>query len=227
MYCHSRTYHRGSFGWGVFSVLLVKGINPPVEKILYLLPQELLAPLSTALTVLISIDAVRSAQAAIDMRELMEKMSENNAAFAAIREKCEELGEAIDKRYPELKEQMAEGREKKEELRQRMELRARESRESAEALKRRVDAALRGLDEKRPGGKAKQEREHLQGVKHALSQLIEELHKLEEEAVEKKEKELRRAEALIKRNPTLSSKHLKDALGELKEILSERSGKKE
>lgn len=212
-----------SLGWGVFSVLLVKVINPPVESILFMLPEKLIAPLSTGLTILISIDTMRSAQAAIDMKALMEKMSENNAAVASIREKIEELSETIDRKYPELREQVAEGREKKEELLQRFELRAQESRRSAEALRQKIETALQKPEDGRSG----QDKAHLQGLKRALGQLMEEIHKIEEEAVEKKEKELRRAGSLIKRNPSLSSRHLKEALRELKEIVAERSGKKE
>lgn len=216
-----------SLGWGVFSLLLVRVIDPAVERILAAVPQELLAPLSTALTVLISIDTVRSAQAAINLRELMEKMSENSAAIAAARARIEELSGTIAERYPELTERLneageryrekkEEGREKKEELMQRI-----------EALRLWTDEAMHGLGERLPGAYSENEREHMQTLRRALGQLLGELHRLEEEAVEKRDKELERAERLLKRNPSMASRQLKEALGELKELLRERREKRE
>lgn len=217
-----------SLGWGCFSVLLVKFINPPVESLLYLIPDEVMSPLGTVLTVIISVDTVKSAQAAINLRELMEKMSEQNAAFGAARARMEELSATIDERWPELHERVTEASAKRREqaeqnkekrerlLRQTGEL-LRESRRDAEALAFRANATLRGLDERLPDCASAEERESMQGVRNALNQLIVELHRLQVEAVEKKDKELERAESLLKRNPTMSSQNFKEAIGELRE----------
>lgn len=215
-----------SLGWGVFSVLLVKGINPPVERVLYILPQELLTPLSTALTVLISIDTVKSAQAALNLRELMEKMSENSAAIAAARARIEELSETIAERYPELTERLNEAgerhRERKEEGKEKKEA----FMQRVEALRFWTDEAMHGLGERLRDEHGENEREHMQRLRRALNQLRDELHRLEQEAVEKRDKELDRAERLIKRNPSMSSRQLKEPFGELKELLRERREKK-
>lgn len=67
-----------SLGWGAFSVLLVRVLHPPVERFLLPLSAVWAEPLAFALSVAMTIDAVRSFQAAMDLRELLTRLTEEN-----------------------------------------------------------------------------------------------------------------------------------------------------
>ena len=67
-----------SLAWGAFSVLLVRFLHPPVESLVLRLPAFLADPLAFLLTVVFTVDAVRSFQAAMDLREVLTRLTEEN-----------------------------------------------------------------------------------------------------------------------------------------------------
>ena len=67
-----------SLAWGFFSVLLVRFLHPPVEDLILALPGFLTDALACVLTVVTTADAVRSFQAAMDLREVLTRLTEEN-----------------------------------------------------------------------------------------------------------------------------------------------------
>ena len=67
-----------SLAWGFFSVMLIKYIHPPVERLLGHIPGWVVDPLSLVLVVLFTVDVVRSTQAALDLKETLIKLTEEN-----------------------------------------------------------------------------------------------------------------------------------------------------
>ena len=68
-----------SIAWGFFSILLVRFIHPPIDRLLHKLPDLLVNPLAGVIAALFIWDTVKSTKAAIDLREVLTKLTEENA----------------------------------------------------------------------------------------------------------------------------------------------------
>ena len=144
-----------SIAWGFFSILLVKFIHPPIARLLADVPAWLVDPLALALTVVFTVDVVQSVQAALDLREVLSKLTEENedlrrlakraevaAAFAEddlrrFREKTELEKRLLQSRMEaELEEQRQAREERREQRQERLE----------DSLRRRTEVKLDILD---------------------------------------------------------------------------------
>ena len=67
-----------SIAWGFFSILLVRFLHPPVGRLLVRVPDWFVDPLALGLTAVFTVDVVRSVQAALDLREVLTKLTEEN-----------------------------------------------------------------------------------------------------------------------------------------------------
>lgn len=139
-----------SIAWGFFSILLVRYLHPPVGRLLARIPDWFVDPLAFALTAAFTMDAVRSVQAALDLRELLVRLTEENEELRRLAKRAEvaaafagdDLRRFREKTEVErllLQTELLERREAREEKRERR----REALE--EALRRRTDAKLRAL----------------------------------------------------------------------------------
>ena len=68
-----------SIAWGFFSILLVRFVHPPIDRLLHKLPALLVNPLAGIITAAFLYDTVTSTRAAIDLREVLTKLTEENA----------------------------------------------------------------------------------------------------------------------------------------------------
>ena len=78
-----------SIAWGFFSDLLIYIIHPPIDKLLHKLPALLVNPLAAVIAVLFIMDTVKSTKAAIDLREVLTKLTEENAELRRLAKKAE------------------------------------------------------------------------------------------------------------------------------------------
>ena len=78
-----------SVAWGFFSVLLVRLLHPPVGRLLSSLPPFLVDPLALLLTILATVDAVRSVQAALDLKEVLIRLTEENEDLRRLARRAE------------------------------------------------------------------------------------------------------------------------------------------
>lgn len=78
-----------SLAWGVFSLLLVRVVHPPVARLMERLPVWIVPSLALALTAAITVDAVRSFQAAIDLREMLIRLTEENEELRRLARRAE------------------------------------------------------------------------------------------------------------------------------------------
>ena len=143
-----------SIAWGFFSILLVRFLHPPVGRLLADVPAWLVDPAAIVLTAVFSADVVRSVQDALDLKEILTRVAEENedlrrlakraevaAAFAEddlrkFRERTEVEKLLLQKR---IEEELEEHRQ----ARQDRKLRRREVAEAA--LRRRTAAKLEAL----------------------------------------------------------------------------------
>lgn len=80
---------KSSVAWGFFSILLVRLLHPPVGRLLSGVPSFLVDPLAFLLTVLATVDAVRSVQAALDLREVLTHLTEENEEVRRLARRAE------------------------------------------------------------------------------------------------------------------------------------------
>ena len=144
-----------SIAWGFFSILLVRFIHPPIGRLLADVPAWLVDPLALALTAVFTVDVVQSVQAALDLKEVLSKLTEENeelrrlakraevaAAFAEddlrrFREKTELEKRLLQSRVEaELEEQRQALEERREQRQERLE----------DSLRRRTEIKLDILD---------------------------------------------------------------------------------
>ena len=78
-----------SIAWGFFSILMVRFIHPPIARLLLRVPAWCVDPLALALTAVFTVDTVRSVQAALDLRETLAKLAEENEALRRLAKRAE------------------------------------------------------------------------------------------------------------------------------------------
>ena len=78
-----------SIAWGFFSILLVRFLHPPIGRLLARVPSLFVDPLAFGLTILFTVDVVRSVQAALDLREMLAKLTEENEDFRRLARRAE------------------------------------------------------------------------------------------------------------------------------------------
>lgn len=78
-----------SIAWGFFSILLVRFVHPPIGRLLARVPALFVDPLAFGLTILFTVDVVRSVQAALDLREVLTKLTEENEDLRRLAKRAE------------------------------------------------------------------------------------------------------------------------------------------
>ena len=78
-----------SIAWGFFSILLVRFIHPPIARLLADVPAWLVDPLALALTAAFTVDVVRSVQAALDLRDMLTRLTEENEDLRRLARRAE------------------------------------------------------------------------------------------------------------------------------------------
>ena len=78
-----------SIAWGFFSILLVKFIHPPIGRLLADVPSWLVDPLALVLTAVFTVDVVQSVQAALDLREMLSRLTEENEELRRLAKRAE------------------------------------------------------------------------------------------------------------------------------------------
>ena len=78
-----------SIAWGFFSILLVRFLHPPVGRLLVRVPDWFVDPLALGLTAVFTVDVVRSVQAALDLREGLTKLTEENEDLRRLAKRAE------------------------------------------------------------------------------------------------------------------------------------------
>lgn len=85
-----------SIGWAGFSWLLVRVIHPPIDRLLQDVPFYLTGPLAGALTVLFVWDVVTSVRQALDLKELLTKLTEENEELRRLAKRAEVVSALAD-----------------------------------------------------------------------------------------------------------------------------------
>ena len=217
-----------SLGWGVFSVLLVEVLHPPVERLISALPELPAEILSAVLLVAATVDVTRSVQAAFHLRQTLERLAENNVLLERVQNALSEASASAAARSAALRQRLeeleAQLREKRETLSRPVQAgRGRAAwEETAEELRRRRLQLLDALEEK-----AALLQESGQRRREELRQAQERLAELRAEASQRRAKELKGLAAMLRRNPSAASREHRRELDQMRNILGRKKKKEE
>lgn len=235
-----------SLGWGVFSVLLVKYLHLPVEKLVLKIPESVTQCISFAVLVVFVIDFTTSFQAAMDLKELLHSLKENNEELRRLQKRLdvviavldsdrEELKERIEERVEQSKEKLEQGMERLEEqsrmrIEQSMERLESQSREWRELSKERLEQSLRRYAgkleeleliyreryEQRDSEENRARDEKKEKLRVELEELREKMRQMARRLPELPKRKDKGIRDLLKRNPSAVSKSFQAWLDELK-----------
>ena len=94
-----------SLGWGLFSVLLVRFINPPVAGVIEAMPQQIAEVLTHALTAVIAVDATVSVFEALDLKRVLREMAEENEKIQELQRRADFVHEMAEEDFRRRKEE--------------------------------------------------------------------------------------------------------------------------
>lgn len=227
---------RASLTWGIFSVVIVDMVEPPLARMITAASPALSCTLNAVLTLFFAADLVKSAQAAARLKKMLIKLSANNARLAAaeaglnraveilsadaagLKEKFAEAEAAFAARSESARERGAARREAG--LRLLVKLIEKERRARYDRIRMIDDKAAVALEliARASAGAEGKERERLERRAAAIRELREALHRSRRELASLRARDYSRAVSLLRRNPTASSRRHAEALGSLTEI---------
>ncbi len=185
-----------SLAWGFFSILLVRVVHKPAEVLILAIPGEGALALACVLTALFAADTVQSVREALDLKEVLKKLTLNNQELHRIQKRMDVITAFLADDSQRLLEKLGQSRK---------ELTAKLQEEGLFA------------------GAEKSYAEKTAAMKAELERLRGELEKLlAARNTKAKDKVVRRAKWILKRNPGSISEKYKKALEEIKANLERR-----
>lgn len=217
-----------SIAWGFFSILLVRFFHPPVGRLVTRVPDWLVDPAALALTAAFTVDVVRSTQAALDLREILTRLTEENEELRRIAKRVEVVSAFAEDDLRRFREKTEVEKlllqERLESARTQRKLRRREALE--ESLRRRTSAKLKALRNIAQALEAYQARleseltgEALERRRAEIGEALEKLRDREAAVRARTERTYRQAVRILRGNPTASSGgRLSEALESLRRL---------
>ena len=225
-----------SIAWGFFSILLVRFIHPPVGRLLARVPALVVDPAALALTAAFTADLVCSVQAALDLRDVLTRLTEENeelrrlarraevaAAFAGddlrkFRERTEVEKLLLQSRVQEELQDLRQARARRAERRQAaweeaLRRRAQVKLEVLEAIAEALETCREHLDSL-PGLTEEALAEHRADLEDAVGRL-----RRREAVIRTREpRSYRRSLRILRGNPSAMARDFGDALEALREL---------
>lgn len=93
-----------SVGWGLFSLALVCYIHPLIENLILQIPLNMVDFLALIITIVTVVDLTQSFNAAMDLREMIEKATENNNKLRNLEERINVVAAVVDDDIKQLRE---------------------------------------------------------------------------------------------------------------------------
>ena len=214
-----------SLAWGGFSVLLVWVIHPPVEWLLLRLPPAWASPLAWSLAAFFSVDVFQSMRAALNLRQVLTALTEENETLGRLARRAEELSALAGE---ELESFRARTQAERLLLTQRLEAartqRAQTRRETREELLRAAAAArAKALDNVAEVLKTLRLEEHASGetletlrleCSEGLRRLQDQKDRIRRHSAETYHRALR----ILRANPSASARHHAEAMAALRRM---------
>lgn len=97
-----------SIAWGVFSILMVKVIHPPIEYIFMMIPDIISKVIALFILILFIIDTIQSVNDAMDLKYTLLKLTEGNEIVRNIKKRLEVMASFINEDVEEIEEKFIE-----------------------------------------------------------------------------------------------------------------------
>ena len=225
-----------SLAWGAFSILLVRFLHPPVEELVLRLPAFLADALACVLTVYFTADTVRSFQAAMDLREVLTRLTEENEDLRRLAKRAEVISAFAEEDLRRFRERTEVERLLRQErwedtLQQLRDARIKRARRRQllleESLRRRTTAKLKALDNIREALEAYRDRletardltgEALEARMAEVQQLLEQLRDREAVIRARTARRYRQSLRILRGNPSATAKAFSEALESLRKL---------
>ena len=225
-----------SLAWGAFSVLLVKVLHPPFEDLVLRLPAFLADALACVLTVYFTADTVRSFQAAMDLREVLTRLTEENEDLRRLAKRAEVISAFAEEDLRRFRERTEVERLLRQErwedtLQQLRDARIKRARRRQllleESLRRRTTAKLKALDNIREALEAYRDRletardltgEALEARMAEVQQLLEQLRDREAVIRARTARRYRQSLRILRGTPSATAKAFSEALESLRKL---------
>ncbi len=225
-----------SLAWGAFSVLLVKVLHPPFEDLVLRLPAFLADALACVLTVYFTADTVRSFQAAMDLREVLTRLTEEDEDLRRLAKRAEVISAFAEEDLRRFRERTEVERLLRQErwedtLQQLRDARIKRARRRQllleESLRRRTTAKLKALDNIREALEAYRDRletardltgEALEARMAEVQQLLEQLRDREAVIRARTARRYRQSLRILRGNPSATAKAFSEALESLRKL---------
>ncbi|MDO5155746.1 MAG: TM1812 family CRISPR-associated protein [Eubacteriales bacterium] len=205
--------------WGAFSILMIRFLHVPIEKIVCGIPRNIEEPVTFLLTLVIASDFTMSFRNAMNFRQMLDKLSENNEELRHIMKRMEVVSAFVADDMEHLKDEFS---ERKEQTREMLELTQKELEEYLDESKRHGKERLEEVKQK-----AQEKRENIYEKMDFKTDLAE-LHELldaRKKQLEvqrenlKKSRMLKDVDSILKRNNVAVSTQYKEALAQIREHL--------
>ena len=225
-----------SLAWGAFSILLVRVLHPPFEDLVLRLPAFLADALACVLTVYFTADTVRSFQAAMDLREVLTRLTEENEDLRRLAKRAEVISAFAEEDLRRFRERTEVERLLRQErwedtLQQLRDARIKRARRRQllleESLRRRTTAKLKALDNIREALEAYRDRletardltgEALEARMAEVQQLLEQLRDREAVIRARTARRYRQSLRILRGNPSATAKTFSEALESLRKL---------
>ena len=221
-----------SLAWGVFSVLLVRFVNPNIERLVIIIPNGISEVISYIITVFITIDAVQSFNEAMDLKKILIKFTERNDAINNIKKRIEIFEAFINEDVKSIQEKLI----KKVAIKQEKALLKKNTRNQA------IEVIIRKnleLKEEAIKGFVEKVSRYIDKFDELSSKVIDEPSKLKGELLEhlsrlkSNESKINNTENkvyinsinILRRNPNARAKKYEEAMREVKDLDKEVKGK--
>lgn len=229
-----------SLAWGAFSILLVKLVHPPIARLILAVPRLAAEPLAFVLISAATADVVQSFRAAMDLRELLAKLTEENEDLRRIAKRVEVFSAFAEddlRRFRErteiekilLNDQWEAARAKLSEKRAMRELRREEAMEDRLARRTRAKLqAVQAVTEALEGCRLRLEEERgltAQAVAERKAEIDEALERLRDTAARvrtRSEKAYRRSLRILRGNPSATAGRYAEVLEALRNLSGSR-----
>ncbi len=220
-----------TIAWGFFAIGLIKILNPPISHYVTKIPESIAEPIAFVITIFITIDGVVSFYEAMDLRDVLAKLTATNEDIKRIQRRLEIIVSVVGEDAKEFKDKLANGIEENipfikmiKESETTSKLSAKKSEFAAKLEERRKNktSLLDSL-----AGKLHSYQEILtnldkNNITKEVSNELEQYDKIISEHSKSlnnsNDKKYLRSIKILKRNPNASTKKYKDALAEIKEL---------
>ena len=217
--------------WGLFSILLVRFLHPPVGRLLADVPAWGVDPLALVLTAAFTVDVVRSVQAALDLRELLTRLAEENEDLRRLAKRAEvaaafaeddlrRFRERTEVGKLELRGRIQDGLQERRQLRSLRRQRRRDRLEAA--FRRRVEARLDALSAIAEA--MEQCRERLpENLRDDLDAALERVRQRQAELRTRSSKTFRQSLRILRGNPSARAGKFQEVLEALRHLDDDES----